>query len=324
MGTIRLRDIAQRVGVSIRTVSRAIHNSGYVDPDRRQAILQAAKELGYQPDRAARSLRTGRSFEVVVLSQSMDEMRMAVVAAFERVFRGQGYTVSMVFGSVGIDRVEDLIREILQRRPAGVLVLVHTLRWFTPIASALEEAGVPAVAVDVDDTRVDRVCIDRQQGVYEAVRYLHGKGRRRIAYLGPSGSRNRLDGYERALAELGLEPHYLYAESWNDCVRLGREIRAANPVPDAVQAFSDEWAMRFLAALHEAGVRVPQDVALVGFDDRWMACLAWPALTTVAQPTSEAGEAAAAFLLDRLSATESAPERKVLWLPTRLVVRQSG
>lgn len=324
MGTTRLRDIAQRVGVSIRTVSRAIHNSGYVDPDRRKAILKAAKELGYQPDRAARSLRTGRSFEVVALSQSMDELRMSVVAAFERVLRGKGYSVSMVFGSVGIDRVEDLIREIRQRRPAGVLVLVHTLSWFNPIVEALEDTGVPGVAVDVDDGRLDRVCIDRQQGVYEAVRYLHEKGRRRIAYLGPRRSRNRLDGYDRAVSELGLEPHYLYVENWDDCVRLGRHLSAAKPMPDAVQAYSDEWAMGFLASLHETGVRVPADVALVGFDDRWMASLTWPALTTVAQPTSEVGEAAAEFLLARLTANEPPVEREVLRLPTRLVVRQSA
>jgi DNA-binding LacI/PurR family transcriptional regulator len=324
MGTTRLRDIAQRVGVSIRTVSRAIHNSGYVDPDRRQAILKAAKELGYQPDRAARSLRTGRSFEVVVMSQSMDELRMAVVAAFERALRGKGYSVSMVFGSVGLDRVEDLIREIRQRRPAGVLVLVHTPSWFAPIADALRDSGVPGVAVDVDDARVDGVCIDRQQGVYEAVRYLHDQGRRRIAYLGPRGSRNRLDGYDRALAELELAPVYLYAESWGDCVRLGREIRRKHPMPDAVQAFSDEWAMRFLASLHEVGARVPDDIALVGFDDRWMASLAWPALTTVAQPTTEAGEAAAELMLARLAADGPARERRILRLPTRLVVRETA
>ncbi|MFP4113404.1 MAG: LacI family DNA-binding transcriptional regulator [Spirochaetota bacterium] len=290
-----LRDIAVEVGVSIRTVSRALSDNGYVRADLKERIVEVADRLGYRPDPVAQSLRLGRSRQIVVVSHSVDELHMAKIASLERHVRAQGLTVSVVMSTQDEMNSIALLPEIRARKPWGT-VLIGTLGSdVTLLAEALYRAGIPSIAVDAA-CDYPAVLIDRPAGVTEAAGYLVSTGRRRIVYLGPSESRSRIEGFSRAMRE-----HDRETLLFDPGASRSRTVTAAGlleryPHADAVQAYSDEWALELIAGLHARGVRVPDDVAVVGFDDRWAASYSWPALTTVAQPSAAIGEAVAEVL----------------------------
>lgn len=311
-----LRDIAQRVGVSVRTVSRALSGTGYVKSDLREKVQQTARDLGYAPDPVARSLRLGRTQEVVAIAVTVDELHMARIAGLEHHLRGHGYSTGIQMVSEDELAAPDrFVATLNPRRPAGVVIASRVGLDVDPLCGALSKAGVRFVVID---SLTDRpaVRIDRAAGVAEAVRYLVGAGRRTIVYVGPEASIDRISGYRRAADEALLASHLF--DPGDEYRRGVPELLRRFPGVDAIQAYSDERALELLAGLHDAGVRVPDDVAVVGFDDRWAARYAWPPLTTVAQPSRAVGEAAARFLL----ATDQASCDVAL--PTTLVIRESA
>ncbi|HEY3379480.1 MAG TPA: substrate-binding domain-containing protein, partial [Armatimonadota bacterium] len=163
----------------------------------------------------------------------------------------------------------------------------------------------------------------------EAIHYLARQGRRRIAYLGQAHSITRLAGYYRALAELGISPLLIEVDDRDDeqfsaARDAARRFAELSPRPDAVQAYSDVMALGFIAGLHDLGISVPGEVAVIGFDDRRMAEVSWPLLTTVAQPSREVGVLAGKILLKKIAQEMRPPEGWTQTLPTRLVVRESA
>jgi LacI family transcriptional regulator len=291
-----LRDIATEVGVSIRTVSRALSGSGYVRADLKSAIVEVADRLGYRPDPVAQSLRLGRTRQIVVVSFSVDELHMAKIAALEQRVRPAGFSVSVVMTSRDAMATTALVPEIRSRKPWGVVLIGTISMNATPMAASLYRIGVPCVVVDaVSD--YPAVHIDRPAGVADATRYLIERGRRQIVYVGPGDSTSRIDGFRSALAAEGREPLLLDPGDSPLRSRIALRLLAEHPRVDAVQAYSDQWALELLAGLHERGVRVPDDIAVIGFDDRWAASYSWPALTTVAQPGAAIGDAIANLLI---------------------------
>ena len=311
-----LKDIAERTGVSVRTVSRALSGTGYVNADLRDRVQATARELGYTPDPLARSLRLGRTQEVIAIAITVDELHMARIAGLEHHLRAHGHSTGVqMVDERELASPDDLVATLLRRRPAGVAIASRSGLEVQPLCRALSRVGIRYVVMDSQGA-LPGVRIDRAAGVAQAVRYLSDSGRKTIAYVGPALSMDRIVGYRSAIEELGLsEPLFDPGEAYRRSIPalLGRF-----PDLDAIQAYSDERALELLAGLHDAGVRVPDDVAVIGFDDRWAARYAWPPLTTVAQPSRAVGEEAARFLL----ATEE--EQCDRSLPTTLVVRESA
>ncbi|MBN1670829.1 MAG: LacI family DNA-binding transcriptional regulator [Kiritimatiellae bacterium] len=360
-----LKDIAEAAGVSIRTVSRVLKNNGYVAAGKRERIEQIAKKLGYRPNRIAQSLRTQRSYHVGFIVRSANELHAQKVVAFSQVLRHAGYLVDALFeGAEDFPAAcAEFIGELGNWNPAGMAFLPGTNRGLRPLVRRLEADGMPYIAMDTEEPGVDAVRVDRERGVYEGVRYLAGKGRERIAYLGAKTDTNRLGGYTRALAELKRKPVFIpidpRAPKYREQAVLpagqasdriadretieflvhqrgmqlthflagrdaARAFAAMTPRPDAVQAFSDVVASGFLAGLMDLGIAVPAEVAVVGFDNRLAASLCWPPLTTVAQPNWEVGVAAAEILLKKMAGE---PRPKGGWttrIPCRLIVRESA
>ena len=324
-----LKDIAADVGVSIRTVSRALRDSGYVRAEVREQILECANRLGYEPDPVAKSLRLGYKQEIVVVSHSVDELHMARIAGIEGSLRELGYTLSIVMATdEEITAGDSLAEAVCRGKPHGVAMLGRLALPVTRLVGAIEARGMPVVVLDTDES-VPAVLIDRPAGVEEAVKHLIGRGRRCIAYVGPTDSIGRIEGYRNALAASGDEER-MFDPGPLQRYRSGvRDLLRRFPKLDAIQAYSDERALLLLAGLHELGVRVPHDVAVVGFDDRWAARYAWPPLTTVAQPSAEIGAAAARYLTGNGALREGArstigADHFELLVPTRLVVRESS
>ena len=319
-----LKDLAAEAGVSIRTVSRVLKNNGYVDAATRARIETAIRRLPYQPNLAARALRTGRSRDITVLLGSMDELHIAKLEAFETALRAGGYrTVTRFAHSTDAVSEQALVDELMLQRPAGLAVfpaVSHTL--CQTLHRRLAAADLPHVFIDcAPGEQWDVVGIDRPRGVYHAVKHLAATGRKRIAYLGPDDP-SRLDGYRQAMSELGHPPILILLPGEQACdVTPFLEHR---PRPDAVQVHSDVMAMRLLDALHETNIRVPEDVAVVSFDNRFFAALASPSLTTVAQPNRAVGEAAAEILLNRINGEPPPAGGTYRMMPTKLIRRRSA
>jgi len=332
---VSLKDVAEKTGFSIRTVNRALKSDGYVAPATRERVLAAAERLGYRANLKARALRTGLSYEIGVVLGTMDELKIAKMTSFEQTLREAGFSVDVLFGLPGGDPTrgyQGTLETLLDRQPAAVALFPEHGMSLERMAMRLVQSGIPYVVFDpeaeyMDPGELHAVRIDRGHGVRLAVRHLFELGHRNIAYLGGVADRSRLDGYEAETRNLELEPIVLDTDAWEGEFESGWNggelFLAADPRPDAVQVFSDVTAMGLLAFLHEQGLRVPEDVAVVGFDDRQIASVCWPALTTVAMPNHEVGVAAAEILLAKITGEPAPAAGWSRTVATRLKVRDS-
>lgn len=336
---ITIHDIAREAGVSVRTVSRALNRSGYVAKTTRAKIEAVMSRRDFYPSRIARNLRTGQSQEICVISgHATNELVIEEIAALERCLRESGYWIS-VLRTDGRDRImDDIAAELRVRKPAAlVTVYGRYLKEFRKHFD-IDNVSVPHVMIDLRDATLpcDGVVIDRTCGIYDAVRYLYEKGHRRVAYLGLPADPSRVEGYRRGIREFGLPEQFLpfedapvvepgvAADRFTAARRAAAGFLAANPRPTAVQAYSDEVALGFIAGLHPHGIRIPGDLDLIGFDNRQAAAWCTPALTTVAQPARAIGETAAQLLLDRLKSQDISETPRRITLKTELVIRDSA
>lgn len=327
-----LKDIAESTGVSIRTVSRALKGSGYVKKDVRERILETAARMNYRPNRIAQSLRAKKSDDITLVLESTDELHMEKMFGFENHIREAGYRVSVIMNTDRSQNLELILNEILDRRSAGVAFFSSGSDRNAAFTAFLTRHNLPYVCFGSEEPDIDSVVIDRPQGVYEAVKYLHSIGRQSIYYIGNGNARarhnhTRLNGFERAVSELGLESRTISTQGTLDTYSNGKQaadrFKEIKPAPDAILAYSDLLALGFLSGLHENRIAVPDTIALIGFDNRRASALSWPRLTTVSQPNREAGQAAARILLSKINSEPPPPGGWSVKLPTSLVVRET-
>ncbi|MET7749396.1 LacI family DNA-binding transcriptional regulator [Micromonospora sp. NPDC005367] len=340
LGRPTLDAVAARAGVGRGTVSRVVNGSPQVSPEARAAVQQAIAELGYVPNRAARALVTRRTDSVaLVVSESGD--RIFTEPFFAAIVRGISSALlqtpmqlwlAMAQSAVERERVE---HHLTNQHVDGVLLL--SLHDADPLPGLLEERGVPSV-LGGRPARMLRpgarpawfVDVDNVGGARQAVQYLAGRGRQRIATIaGPQdmgAGLARLTGYTEAITATrgGIDTDLVAfgdfsEESGAAAMRRLLEVR---PDVDAVFVASDLMAFGALRALREAGRRVPDDVAVVGFDDAPIARQADPPLTTVFQPVEEMGRQMARLLVARIRG-DDLPAPHVL-LDTHLVHRTSA
>ncbi len=297
-----LKDIARECGVSVRTVGRVLNNSANVNEQTRSRVRAVIDQLGYRVDKTARALRTGRSHFVLVVMESGDELDMRKLAAMQQSLDLNGYGTAVLFGGFSRERLQAMLGD----RPAGVVFL----RCLPDLTSLdVDLAKLPLVYVDCNAASGGcSVFIDRRQGVCDAVKFLAGKGHARIAYAGPDDP-GRVDGFRRGIRDLGMDEILVFTDSsdadqWN-AGRASLPRLLDHPArPTAVQVYSDVMALGVIAAAHECAVRIPEDLAVVGFDDRSMAKYSSPRLTTIAQPNEKVGRAAAEMLLRQIRSPE--------------------
>ncbi|MFF9346886.1 LacI family DNA-binding transcriptional regulator [Streptomyces sp. NPDC014734] len=334
-GRPTLEEVAARAGVGRGTVSRVINGSPRVSAHTREAVEAAVAELGYVPNRAARALAGNRT-DAIALVVPEPETRFFAEPYFSDIVRGVGAALAdtdmqLLLTLVGNDRERRRLAQYLTaHRVDGVLLVsVHA---DDPLPDLLEQLGMPAVMSGrrSADEPLAAVDSDNFEGARAAVDHLVSRGRRTIATitgrLDVYGARRRLDGYREALRDAGLTPdEQLVAQgdfTEEGGTRAMRELLARRPGTDAVFAASDVMAAGARQVLREAGRRIPDDVALVGFDDSAVARHMDPALTSVRQPIEEMGRTMARVLLQEIAGDNR--ERPQIVLPTQLVVRDSS
>lgn len=325
-----LKDIAQATGLSMNTVSRAIRGSGYVSLKTAELVRKTVKELDYHPNRAAQDLRRRKSRQITVVAESYDYLHIEKLAAIKEYAANCGYTMGVHFTSEDYPQstFSALLPDILEQNPAGLIIIASSVFIIGKVRELRKK--MPCVMITFDGVPdIDCVYIDRFGGVYDSIRYLYGKGRRRIVFCETFRSRNRKLGYQKAVRELGL-PELIISgnlkslpEIRKDGVRIAKEMAAWKNPPDAVQT-SDYMASGLLAGFAEAGIAVPQDIAVLGFDDRELAGMLNPPLTTLAQPSAEVGRISAQMLFERISGTQKNTSPENIRVPMHLVIRNSA
>ncbi|MGX7828420.1 LacI family DNA-binding transcriptional regulator [Actinokineospora sp. 24-640] len=336
-----IRDLAQLCGVSLATVSRVFNNPASVSEKTRELVERMAREVDYRPNESARALATKRS-TMVGLVWDTDHRRAGwrhpflqdLLIGLKSALSVRGYHLLMLATSerraVGASLADPVgYVNMVRRHHLAGLVLIDS-GGDGPAFSAFAQSGLPCVALDVPvvGDQATYVTSDNASGAGEAVRLLHRLGHDRIATItGPRGNlpaAERLAGYAKALTELGIPPRPEYIVE-GDFYRAGGEsamrgLMALPVPPTAVFAAGDEMAVGAITAVTAAGLRVPEDMAVVGFDDIEIAGLMSPGLTTVAQDKAGFGSAAAAAILTMI---DGGPPPPPVHLPTRLVVRRS-
>jgi len=329
-GAVNITDVAQRAGVSISTVSRVLNNSDYpIRPETRQKVLEAIEELRFRPNDVARSLLLKQTHTIGLIVPDISnpyypELSLGVEATASE----HGYAVIFCNTSRRPEKVEYYLDVLLQKRADGIIIAgggtdltqisQGTLRSDTKIA-LVGKHHLPFPSVQVDNFGAAR----------EITSHLLHLGHRHIAFIsGPpnlTSVQDRLAGYKASLEERGIsEDNRLICEG-----DFGAEsgysatlsLLRGEPTPTAIFAANDRMAISAMAAAADVGLRVPNDLTVVGFDDIITASLVRPSLTTVALPAYEIGASAMRLML-RLLEGEECP--KTVWLPTQLVIRQSS
>ncbi|MGP4044485.1 LacI family DNA-binding transcriptional regulator [Streptomyces sp. 2A115] len=330
-----IKTVAARAGVGRTTVSRVINGSELVSEKARAAVLAAIAELDYVPNSVARGLVTSRTNSVaLVIPES--ESRLGSEPYFSAVIRGVSTALAKTRTQLQLVLVRDqaerdqLTKSVAERRVDGVLLVsVHE---HDPLPGLLEDMGLPTVLAGrrSPDESLSHVHSDNAGGAATAVNHLLGRGRRTVATIsGPLDmdvARSRLQGWRSALEQAGHEATDRLVASGDFTEEGGeaamRSLLEQVPELDAVFVASDVMAAGALAELRRQGSRVPDDVAVVGFDDSIIARHSNPPLSTVRQPVEEIGSMIAHILLEEIGDPE-APRRHVT-LPTELVVRESS
>ncbi|OCI90907.1 transcriptional regulator [Agrobacterium sp. 13-626] len=324
-----IKTIAKLANTSVSSVSRVLNNNGYVSAEVRENVENAIKTLNYRPSSGARVLRSGRSLLVGVLLPTLDVQFFGILAhTMEQALFDLGYQTFICSTAESGEHELRYIAMLLSHRVDGVIV-----------ASAHEEFehfsefktnNIPIVAVDRDlnGLESDMVAVDHEKGGRMMAEHLLELGHKRIAVVGaPAHSqpiRRRIAGITDALRNAGLEPFAVEIGSkhnFEETYRLASSVIGRPERPTAIIGTTDIAAIGTIHAAHDAGLSIPEDISIIGFDDIPSAAFVLPRLTTVAQPIRELGRSAVARLHRLMSGNQAIADQDVP--PLRLVMRET-
>jgi DNA-binding LacI/PurR family transcriptional regulator len=321
------------------TVSRAINGSGYVSAEARERVEKAIRELDYSPNALARSLKRQKTQVVgILLADVANPFSSELSRSIETVLVSHGYSCFISTTQSSTEREVRAMTAFFDHRVDGIVIATRETGAGNEALTRLIARGLPVVVVgrNCGNPGVDRVTADHWKGGFDTVSHLISLGHHRIAFLGASlingSGLPRYQGYLDALREHGIElrEEYVvgpegftpaYATQADGYEGLKRLLALDRP-PTAVFARNDYTAIGALCAAHDLDMRVPDDIAVAGFDNIGLAAYTTPPLTTVDQCISDQGRRAAVLLLDRMEGGYTGPRREVI-LECRLITRQS-
>jgi LacI family transcriptional regulator len=327
-----LEAIADKAGVSTATVSRALNDRAGVNPETRERILEIARELGYMPNAAAKGLATSRAYTLGLIiyerppQQPISNFPDVTMQGIDQEARQHGYHVITTF--VNNDMTRDTLRLLSEQRVDGLILEGPAFK--AALIIQLHSGHIPIVLVDnlLNETNIDAIVCDNFGSTYNITRHLiEVHGLRDVVFVsGPAdwfSNRERRHGYEKALDEIGQAPRVVYME--DTTMQMGYaampEVLKRFPDLEGIVAVNDATAFGLIRACKEHGIRVPGDIAVVGFDDVGWAQLHDPPLTTVRICWREMGIQAARRLIDRIE--RNTPTGFQLRLSSKLIIRQS-
>jgi LacI family transcriptional regulator len=327
---VTLVELAKAAGVSVSTASRALSNGKYpLKTETRQNILKLAKEMGYKPNLVARSLQSSRSHLVgVIVDRMQSPFAAATVEGIQDGLRHEGYSISIAYSNRDQAIATDAIHTFYSHQVDGIIILNSWLHTFNDPILALQDRPFVFINRVFGNSLHNCVGPGDRQGARLATQHLVSLGHRRIGYINGMETwieaQNRLAGYCDVLTEHGISVDEALIRHGNWSVDSGYEgargLLALEDRPTAIFAANDMMAMGAIYAIQKAGLEVPTDIAVVGYDDRDFAAWIRPALTTVRMPSYEMGQAAARLLLQQINKEELEDATQVTG---QLIVRES-
>jgi DNA-binding LacI/PurR family transcriptional regulator len=333
-----LVDVARLAGVVPMTASRAINGSGYASEEVRERVLKVARQLHYRPNVLARQLKGQRLNAVgILLPDIANPFSSELLRGIKEVLVKAGYTAFVATADRSIDQERSALQAFVDHRIDGLLVATRGTQLGDEALREITRRGVPLVTIGrpVKIPAVDWITADHWRGAYDVVSHLIQLGHKRIGFIGlsegPDRSPRRYEGYCAALRDAGLGVVAEYAvgsvvapafateqDGYEGMMTLAKLKRP----PTAVFARNDFAAIGALRAAHTLGLKIPQQMAIAGFDDIPVATYTVPPLTTVRQPIAEQGREAAKLLIGRIEKTQPG-KAKHICMDCRLIVRES-
>ena len=323
-------EVARLAGVSQSAVSRVFTPGASVSAKTMEKVRAAAEELGYRPNVLARSLITGRTRIIgLVVAYLENQFYPMALELLSRALQARGYHILVFMAENSTERVAQVMSELLDYQVDGIITA--SVAMSNDLTTRCDGAGIPVVMFNrgQDDARLSEVTSDNVNGARRAAEFLIKGGHKRIAHVmgwqGSSTGRDRAEGFKQAMQAAGLQPFAMVDGTYSreKAAAVTRELCQGPERPDAIFVGNDHMAFAVMDTLrHELGLRVPQDVSVVGYDDVPMA--AWPAygLTTIRQPVNRMVEATVAALLNQIEGGSSAPTKVKINGP--LMVRTSA
>lgn len=330
MNVPTIRDVAKRADVSVATVSRILNNLGGYSDKTKHKVMKTIDEIGFRPNAIARSLNNRQTQTIGVLFPALtSEFTSALLHGIEEYAHSQGYSVLVCNTDIDGHRTMNYLKVLREKQVDGIIFVSEKL--VEGYKEELRAMKIPVVLVAsaTDDPQYPHIKIDDRQAAYDATSYLINKGHRRIAMIsGTMGDANatvpRIEGYKQALLDKGLPflaEWIAYGDFFYESGAQAMESLLTSQFNiSAVFAASDEMAAGAMHMAARAGIRVPEQLSIIGFDDIRLSKMVHPPLTTVHQPLTEIGQAAASKLLQMTKTGQSEPS---LILPHRIVERQT-
>lgn len=291
-----MREVAKRAGVSLATVSRVLSNTQYISPETRQRVLDVVREFNYYKNVHARRLATGRSdLFGLVISEIANPYFPEIIRGFQASAWNRGFDVLLCNTEYDPDRTNALMRKLIESDVRGVAIATASLD--PNLASELADAGVGVVFCNAGPAGklVSNISIEYQNGIAKAIAHVAELGHHRSAVIAGPGVNRTAATIKQALvsglSERGLTPLAVIESNYrvDSGASAVRELLSQKEIPTVIFCGSDLIAMGAMTALEEAGVRVPEDVSVIGIDDIFFAFLARPPLTTISVPREQLG-----------------------------------
>jgi len=327
---VTLHELAKAAGYSVSTVSRAVNNSDHrVNDVTRERILAIANELGYRPNVTARGLKMDRTFTIgLIVYNIASPFTPVLIRGIQEYLRERDYFSIIISTDWDSDLESEAVHQLISRSIDGV-IFVET--WRDESNNTLDLANKPYVYVYrlFDGEYANSVIVDDRHGARLAVEHLVKLGHHRIAFInGPHGwaaSKERLAGYQDVLTQYGIpyDPSLVEEGTWEvqSGYHASKKFLDMPDSPTAMFAANDLMALGAIYAIQDAGLNVPKDIAVVGYDDREIASFSNPTITTICPPSFEMGQLAAKLILDRLE--NQIEIEDPIRLQSRLIIRES-
>ncbi|MBL8134861.1 MAG: LacI family DNA-binding transcriptional regulator [Anaerolineae bacterium] len=326
-----IKEVAAHAGVSVATVSRVVNKNGYVSEDLRLRVTEAMHLLDYKPSALARSLRRQESLTVGVLVPGLNQpFFAALVTIIQTTLFAAGYRIIICSSEESSDDEAAYVDMLIRQRVDGAII-APTGRSSEAITPLLSKIPVILIDRDLPNLPVNRILANNFQGGYDAMEHLLRLGHRDIALIGAqphsASMDQRIHGARRAIADAGMAANSLRTliserSEFDVGYAFTRDLLRRKRRPTAVFALTDVIAIGVLHAAAEVGLKLPDELSVVGFDDIPLSSYLIPSLTTVAQPINRMGEAAADLLLSRIKEGHPEPFESLL-LDMKLMLRAS-
>jgi len=335
---VSIKDVAQRSGVSIATVSNVLNNRRYVSEQLRERVYEAVRELDYAASPIARSMRSSKTYTIGVIVLDFNCIFFApLLKGIQNVMSKAGYSVVTYDSNYSGDLEKKYVRMMTNHMVDGLIFAgianAHDREFYADLQRDAHNKEIPMVCIenDLSDLGIDSVFVNNFTAAHTATSHMIELGCKRIAHIkAPSSvdtANNRCHGYRSALedAQLPFDPALEIAGNYSpisgyDAIQtlLQQDIQF-----DGVFAANDQMAVGAIRALHNAGMRVPEDVKVVGFDNTFIASIMEPSLTTINVPNYQMGVSAAHQLLSRIQNPSAAEKAVSLQMDYELIIRRS-